>query len=275
MTAQILTPDDVVMLSDECLNGSAREIVDFNVAIVNWLRREMLRISEISREAVQSYFVDYYFAEVENGGFAQYVRNSNWAEETVSFVEDGLAAIGATRHLALFQKGKWLVSNEPSKLKNLLTGEFFGPNEERDRFNSVTTQFYELAATEDITALNAAWLKSRQNKLVLPLDELRQELFRRADAVPDREARKVEALARAPRYMKIIQALCDESGQALETITAGDPNHDHEGVRLLAWHFLTDKGHHYMIEATDRLIMFSGTTNELVVELPAERLDSI
>lgn len=45
---------------------------------------------------------------------------------------------------------------------------------------------------------------------------------------------------------------------------AGDPNRQHDGKRVMGWHFLADKGHHYMVDADGRAVMFNGTTKAVV-----------
>ena len=46
-------------------------------------------------------------------------------------------------------------------------------------------------------------------------------------------------------------------------MTAGNPNHQHNGERVVAWHFLTDKGHHYMVDADGKAVMFNGTKRSI------------
>ena len=271
MTTALLTSNDVVVLSEESLQGSGDDdAVGFNIAFVTALFRELLRPSEISRDALISYYVDYYLAQVCNGGFSQFVHNTGWKPEVVSLVKDGLAKAGAAEHANLFEKGEWLVTNEPSKLRKFLAGEYFGANKERDRFDSVTKQFFAIEEATSLRAMNSAWLKARPNLCVVPLSEVRHQINIRAAAIPDLAARKVEALEDAPRYMKQIHALCKATGHSLNRVTAGDPSHEHEGQRALAWHFITDKGHHYMVEAHGKVIMFSGSAGEKIIELAAE-----
>ncbi len=67
--------------------------------------------------------------------------------------------------------------------------------------------------------------------------------------------------------MKIIRALCREAGQNLSRVTAGDPTHKHNGSSVLAWHFITDKGHHYMIDIDGKAMMFNGDSHTKLVAL--------
>ena len=93
-------------------------------------------------------------------------------------------------------------------------------------------------------------------------DEMKAEVERRAAALPDREARQAKSLANEPRFMKLVRALCAEAGHELSTVTAGDRSHQQNGQQVLAWHFQTDKGHHYMVDMDSKAIMFDGGSHE-------------
>ena len=99
---------------------------------------------------------------------------------------------------------------------------------------------------------------------------MQEEVSRRGQSLPDRERRIAKARANEPRYMKLIRALCDKAGQKLERVTAGDPTRIHDGVKTLAWHFITDKGHHHMVDVGGKAIMFRGdSTTDRVCEIDA------
>ena len=48
----------------------------------------MLEPEEVSHDALLSYYVDYYLAEVTNAGFAQFVYNTGWKPRVVALVKD-------------------------------------------------------------------------------------------------------------------------------------------------------------------------------------------
>jgi len=121
---------------------------------------------------------------------------------------------------------------------------------------------------------------------VLSLDELHEEVRRRSDAVPDRAQRIEAALEAEPRYMKLIRALCEKSGQKLERVTAGDPTLFYDGKKVrrlknkeldkldartmqVTWFFITDKGLHLMAEADGKAAMFDDTTKTKIAEVDA------
>ena len=51
------------------------EIVSSNIDLLNALLNEYLNEDEIHPASLQSYYVDYYHAQVHNGGFSQFVYN--------------------------------------------------------------------------------------------------------------------------------------------------------------------------------------------------------
>ena len=246
--AEAGTDQPVIVSQKEFASGNPEDIVGANVNFVNALLAEHLRPEEISHDALLSYYVDFYLAEVENGGFSQFVFNSGWAPDRVRLVREGLAALKAEQHLKLFNESAAIIDHlGPDKLKAFLDSKYFGTNEERDALDEHNTRFYELSKTEDLLALNAAWLRGRPGLRVMTVPEMKAEVERRAAALPDREERKRAALAAEPRYMKLMRALALKAGQDFSFATAGDPTQEYNGKKVLAWHFMTDKGHFYMI----------------------------
>lgn len=289
--AKILSPDDVILVSESAFGSEdPYDIIDSNISVVNELFDEHLELEEIGRAALTSYYVDYYLAEVNNGGFAQFVSNSQWKGEIVSLVRQGLRNMGASGHLALFEEGVAAVrALDEKKLATYLGSEYFGDNAVRERLNAIDDRFYALSETEDLIELNAAWLKRQPNLRVFSVDKLRKEVDRRSAAAPDRSKRMEAALDAQPLYMKLIRALCEQSGQKLEQVKVGDATlfYDGKTVRQLTpeelegrdnteaqitWFFITDNGLHLMAEATGKAAMFDDETKTKITEIdiPAE-----
>jgi Domain of unknown function (DUF4375) len=268
--AEPVADQSVTVAKDAAASDKPEDIVASNVNFVNALLAEHLRLEEISRDALLSYYVDYYLAEVENGGFSQFVYNSGWAPATIGFVREGLSALKAEQHLKLFNESAAILDRMgPDKLKAFLDSKYFGTNEERDALDEHNTRFYELSKTEDLLALNAVWLRGRPGLRTMTVPGLEAEVERRAAALPDREERKRAALAAEPRSMKLMRALASKAGQTFAFATAGDPTQDYNGKKLIAWHFMTDKGHFYMIDADGKAIMIDAGTNKPVAEMDA------
>lgn len=266
----MLNPNqDAVIVSKQSFDSTdSSEIIDSNISFLNALFEEHLTADEVSQDALRSYYVDYYLAEVQNGGFSQFVYNSGWNREVLGYVIEGLNAIGAAQQLGLFAANMLAVDGmDPDKRGEFLGGSYFGENPTRDALNSNDVFFRDFSKQEDLRELNAAWLRSLPNLVVLTESEIGQEIARRAAAIPDRDRRIALAREREPRYVKLIRALCAKAGQTLSHVTAGDPNHKHDGRAILAWHFITDQSHHHMIEIDGKALMFRGHSGPLIAEI--------
>ena len=263
--------DSSVIVSDQSVaSADPYDVVYSNIELVNALFGEHLRADEIAPDALRSYYVDYYLAQINNGGFSQFVYNSHWSPLMNAFIREGLLAMKAVGHLALFNESAALVDRlGADRLQTFFESEYFDTNAERDALDANNDRFYALLETEDLIALNAAWLRSLPGLKAKTADEIKAEVARRGAELPDREERVRAALENEPRYLKLIRALIAKAGHELSRVTAGDPTHQHNGERVVAWHFLTDKGHHYMVDAGGKAVMFNGTTKEMVTEVEA------
>lgn len=93
-------PPEAVVVSDTSFRSNdAFEIVESNVSFLNALFSEYLTLGEVSADALRSYNVDYYLAQVNNGGFSQFVYNSRWDPQLIASVRGGMQAMKASRHL--------------------------------------------------------------------------------------------------------------------------------------------------------------------------------
>ena len=254
-----MIPTDAIVVSNVSFaGGGPQRIVVSNAAFVDALFAEHLTADEISQDALRSYFVQYYLAQMENGGFAQFVYNSDWDSNVVAKVRDGLRTIGARMHQAVFLEGIANVRQlGRAGLQEFLSRDYWGDNPVRDRLDAVTEQFAKASEVEDLAARNAAWLRNHPKLHVLTHDEMETEVRRRAAAIPDMAQRLAAAREREPRPVKLIRVLCAIAGHELEHISAGDPTYVHQGQLTVAWHFLTDQGPHLMIEVDGRAMMFA------------------
>lgn len=267
---QIMKLEGLVVSKESYNNDDEYDLIYSNIDYLNALFAEYLYAEEASDDALKSYYVDYYLAQVNNGGFSQFVYNSAWSKSVVSYVQQGLREMGAAKNLALFSKSAQILNAlGEQKIAEYLDGEYFGTNEERDALNSFDDEFYLLQDDENLAALNAQWIRQHPGLEVLDDKELQARLASVAEAIPNRTERIQGALDAEPRYTKIIRALSDAAGHQLDRVTAGDPSNEYEGEKILAWHFLTDQGHFYFIEHKGHAIMFHGESHEVIASLPA------
>ncbi|QDU36623.1 hypothetical protein Mal4_09100 [Maioricimonas rarisocia] len=264
-------PTETVIVSKKALaSDEPYDLIYSNIEFLNDQFEEHLTAEEVSADALRSYYVDYYLAQVNNGGFSQFVYNSGWDSEINGFICEGLEAMGAERHLKHFEAAAGLLDQlGPDRMDEFFESDYFGENEERDILNSFDDRFMAIEEEENLIELNARWLRQLPHLVALEPEEMQAEVERRAAALPDREKRIAAALEAAPRFEKLIRALCDEAGHELDRITAGDPAFEWKGQPLVAWHFLTDKGHFYLVDADGKARMMHGDSDEQICEIDA------
>lgn len=262
-----------VVVSREALaSDDPYDLVLSNIHFVNHLGDLLVRGDEWDPRALQSYYVDYYLAQVNNGGFAQFLLNSHSIARDAPRVADGLRAMGALRHLALFRDSMAKVDAFGSeRLEQLLSSDTFWENPDREALGTNDSAFYALGKEENLIALNSAWLRGLPDLVVVDQAELKEEAARQAALIPEtmREARRARAGANRPEYVMAVDALCSATKQTLDRITAGDPAHMRNGQQTVAWHFLTNRGHFYYVVEGDQVVMFDGASHAEVARVPA------
>lgn len=271
--------------------GGDQDIVDANVFVVNAMYTELLEAGEISANALRSYYVDFYLTRSRDGGFAEYVFAAPERGDLDAYIREGLQGMGALAHLDLFNRFVAAFDALPEDDADAyLNGDDHGVAEEDpdgrpvpesrvvseavQLLDELDAEFEELLETEDITALNAAWLRGQEDLLVLDEEELDLHIAERVSRItnlPERQAEAAEeALLEAPEFELVIRELCDVAGHALVKITGGDPNYEHNGDSVLAWHFSTDQGEFLMVEDEDEAFMIDPGTKEIVAAVEFE-----
>ena len=274
------TSQNPVVLTKASIEAGSEEVVDANVHVVNAMYGSLLDSREISPVALRSYYVDFYVTQSLEGGFAQYVFTAD-RDEVDQLIREGLESMGATAHLELFNRTVSVfdaLSEEDEE--SYLDGDLEAEEESSDAVRTMEEldgEFEELFETQNITALNAAWLLGQESLLVLDDEELSAYIERQVALLPDLEERQARAdeeeLDDAPDFEIIIRELCDVAGYELEKITMGDPNYVHNGEKTLAWHFSTDHGDFLMVEEEDEAFMINPETQEIVAAVEFEEVD--
>ncbi|MDR6434920.1 hypothetical protein J2790_000041 [Paenarthrobacter nicotinovorans] len=267
-----------VVLNKTSFEAGNADVVDSNVNVVNLMYQELLNSDEIAPAALNSFFVDFYLTQALSGGFAQYVFTAPEREEVDSYVRAGLESMGATRHLDLFNRTAAafdaLTEDEAEAYLDGELDESETPPASVVALDELDGEFESLLEEEDIIDLNAVYLRDQSELLVLTDEEIEAHIAGRVALVPDLAERQAEAeeeaLANAPEFEVIIRELCDVAGYALEKITMGDPNYEHDGVKTLAWHFSTDHGDYLMIEDDEEAFMIHPETKEIIAAVEFE-----
>ncbi|WP_285243771.1 hypothetical protein [Pseudarthrobacter sp. fls2-241-R2A-127] len=278
----ITTPQPVVLTSSS-IEASDEEAVQANVTVVDAMHTALLHTEEMSPVAVRSYYVDFYLTQALEGGFAQYAFLAVDRAATDTLIREGMAGMGATAHLELFNRSvECYDALSEEDTEHYLDGSVDDSGDVPDavlRMEELDGEFEELLEQENITALNAAWLRRQADLVVLDDEEVGpyiQGLVAHIPDLPERRAQAdAEALEDAPDFEVIIRELCGIAGYELTKITMGDPNYIHDGEKTLAWHFSTDNGDFLMVEEDEEAFMINPETQEIVAAVEFEDADLI
>src|SRR3712207_6452929 len=160
----------------------------------------LLRTEEMSPVAVRSYYVDFYLTQALEGGFAQYAFMSADRAETDTLVREGMAGMGATAHLDLFNRAVEAYDHLSEEEEEFYLDGGLDSEETPDgvlRMEELDNEFEELLERENITALNAAWLRNQADLLVLDDEEVGAHIQELVARIPDLPERRAQAEAAA------------------------------------------------------------------------------
>lgn len=159
-----------IIVSETAMNSeNDQDIINSNISVINLMREEKIDDDLIHEDALMSYYLDYYYSQYVAGNFAQFVHVSGWNKELNELIEEGLALIGAEKHLEFFQQQSKKVNLMSSvKLNKFLKGKLEGVNPVRDSL--INDTFFEI--DENLLTLNANFLKSHPDFEVLSVDDM-------------------------------------------------------------------------------------------------------
>ncbi|HEU4667531.1 MAG TPA: hypothetical protein VFS79_07700, partial [Arthrobacter sp.] len=197
----MITSQQPVVLTSSSIDSSDEDVVEANVSIVDAMHTALLRTEEMSPVAVRSYYVDFYLTQALEGGFAQYVFTAVDRSETDTLIREGMAGMGAAAHLDLFNRAVVAFDDlSEEDEEHYLDGGLDDTEDTPDgvlRMEELDGEFEELLESENITALNAAWLRGQAELLVLDDEEVGAYIERLVSMIPDLPERKAQAEAEA------------------------------------------------------------------------------
>lgn len=290
-----------VVLTAAGAAGNNEDVVGDNVSVVNEMYRSLLNAEEIAPNALRSYFADFYLTQALDGGFAQYVFMTPDRAELDGYIREGLEAMGAKAHLELFNRSAalydlltetelqdYLEDGAPAEdtagdnVEATAEGTSEGTAAEGRRADGAAAmelldaEFEDLFEAEDVTGLNADWLRNQPCLLILTEQELAAHIADRVAQVPDMEERLAEEeRENLPEFELIIRELCAVAGHELLKISMGDPNYEHNGETVLAWHFTTGQGEFIMIDDDEEAVMINPQTQEILATVEFELNDDL
>lgn len=216
--------------ADYALPGA---VVDFVNHVLN---QAMYQRTEIPAAAMQVFHVDYYIAQVNNGGHSQYVGNSGWHDYQIADIRAGLAAIGISEAIELYEDLCAFADSHPEQFMAGMKAHGFG----------VFPEFFDKADKLFFNGLNNRLARGNSNRarlldclMVVPSEQYGQLMDGLAARNPyyktrkaDQEERKQAALEKDP----IVQACRYLGARAeppleVERWLQGAPEEGPEGVK--------------------------------------------
>ncbi len=141
-----------------------------NSKIINFLLSKNVDLDKIHPDALASYYVDYYFSQVNMAGFSKFVHSSQWSADMNSRIEHGLKAMGSLKHLEYFiEKQKEVNAIAPDKLERYLELPYYHGCPIRQALDE-DKSFYKI--DDEIVELNGKWLKEHKDTKVLSMDDI-------------------------------------------------------------------------------------------------------
>lgn len=250
------------------------------VMYVNQLLHEgFYERDELPKEALWSYNVDYYLAQVNNGGHGQFIGNSRWVEPIVMDIQDGLEAMGHDEALDIFRDLMRFAATEPARFAQAGEGGGFG---DIDTVIADLDRRFFAGPTSTIAPANGAWLRTLSNLAVLSDKDRDTEIARMISANTAAAARRAERqrLAREAHDR-------DPLGQAFEHLlslarprrtyqgwTAGFPREQEGGGIAHFFGVQTDAGIVQAIFAEGHAELRDGLVGPTIVHTSMAKLDS-
>lgn len=257
--------DAIVILRSAADTGDPEEAVYSLIDVLNELYEALLTPEEVSPAAVRHYLLDYYFAQVCNGGHSQFLANTAGPGQSTLFehIGEALAELGRADAVALWDDFVGTLATVPcDDLLTFLDGGYLDADGFRPlpQLEPLDDRFY--AISDELSVANGALLLSRDGLVVLDDADLPGYVAARQAAIPDLEERRVAALAAEPSYLRAARGYAAEHGLDFEGVTAGRPLHQ-PGLDLIEWFFLAGGRAFSLIEQPDGSVT--------VTERPARR----
>jgi hypothetical protein len=184
------TSQQPVVLTSSSIEGRDEEVVEANVAIIDAMHNALLATEDMSPVAVRSYFVDFYLCQALEGGFAQYAVMAAARSTMDTLDREGMAGMGAGAHLDLFNRAVDAYDALTAETAAAYLDGIDGIGAVPDgvfRMEELDGEFEELLERENITALNARWLRGQADLLVLDDEEVGPYIQRLAATLVPRE----------------------------------------------------------------------------------------
>jgi hypothetical protein len=243
--------EDLILPREAAESSDPYTVVDCTIRYVNYLfdQGHYLPI-EIIAEAYWSYTVDYYLAQVNNGGHGQYVGNSRIANPSMAGVVEatqrGLAAMGATDYRTIYIALTKLLSSDKKRAEQIAQGGGFGKID--PGIEDLDRRFFAIKGTDRLIRQNRDFLLGLKHLRLVPRTAWPGEMERLARLNPKGPERAIAAKrAReeheaTDQHIVLAKELCRLAGRTFAGWTAIDPSCKLDGQEMAGWFMRTDKG---------------------------------
>lgn len=161
-------------------------VVDF----VNYvIHTAQYRRDELPAATMQIFHVDYYVAQVNNGGHSQYVGNSGWHQYQIDDIRAGLAAIGEIEAIELFEDLCAFADSHPGEFQAGMEARGFGTYPE---FFAKADKLFFAGLNDRIMQGNSDRVRALDCLMVLGSEEYRKVMNDLPARNPLREQRAAE-----------------------------------------------------------------------------------
>lgn len=260
-TTQSKSPEIAEILIAETARRSEdpADIVAFNVDFVNSMLTQGAYLQgELPENAMRSYYVDYYLAQVANGGHGQFLGNSNWNDTLLQFVSDGLRAMEAGPYIGIFAELCRFLEEEPDRAAAVAQAGGFDETPD-PVIAELDKRFLDQGPYEIITPANADWLRSLPELRAVPDGEYRDVIARLHQANPQRAARlavrRREAIESSLRdEVRVASRLLCVEAEIPPVINVGSAKPDTtapDGRKGVGWAVESKAGRHVVIVMDD------------------------
>jgi len=244
-----------------------------------------IRDDEMPEIVINVSRVNYLIGQILNGGFLQFVHNSKWDNKFIAGVRNGLAAIGAAEHLAVFDRAAQMIDEAYARADGKLDADgFCAAFEELEREHlsdpklsqrlgmDVDDSWTWAQRWEIAQVMNAVYIGTWDNVRCLPRAEYERALDRIVADVPDLGKRREAYEAARPWEKRTIDRFVAKIGLDYVWYTAFTPR-AYNGKTVWCWNFVVGRtigeGHHQAIFVDGEAIIFKGDTDEVAARMPA------
>lgn len=264
---------ELILPREAAESSDPYELIGCNIKFCNYLLDAARYLpDEMLQEPIWSYQVDYYRAQVNNGGHEQYVANSGIATgrmgPTIEATQRGLAAMGAHDYGAIYASLLQLLNSGRSTAARV--AEAFGLGGIGRGMEALDRRFFALAGTDRLIRQNRDFLLSLKSLRLVPHAAWETELQGLARFNPRREERasaaqreREERDANDPHVI-VAKELCRRSGLGFGGWSAVDPGCKLDGQDVYGWFMRTDQGPAVAVFVSGEALLFkpelSGTT---------------